>query len=258
MRESLNKWDSEKPQSICEYWWRHLQKLEESSACFVFLREGFMVEVTGQQHSSRSCATFIHFIVNNHWRMQRSPGSKGKAGMKSNKTTNCSRLDLPARNLQGPGCSKSSVLGLKHWPLMPAGTGSNELISNSLVMNPAAHCELPTEHGWGFKSCESAKGSLELFKICNCMELGEQDELKKSFYWQSPCYTYRYFRWSTSFKRLCWLWWMNRSGICKIQGSKTAPFRRFFGKNGKNLGIPVRSPYWHSCRYLCSLPRNQG
>lgn len=122
--------------------------------------------------------------------MKRSPGSKGKAGMKSNKTTNCSRLDLPARNLQGPACSKSSVLGLQHWPLMPAGTGSNELISNSLVMNPAAHCELPTERGWGFKSCESAKGSSELFKICNCMELGEQDELKKSFHWQSPCYTY--------------------------------------------------------------------
>lgn len=84
--------------------------------------------------------------------------------------------------LQGPACPESSVLRLQHWSLVPAGMVSNELINNSLVMNPAAHCEPPSEHGQGFKRCESAKGSLELYKNCNCMELGEQDKLIKSFH----------------------------------------------------------------------------
>lgn len=146
-----------------------------------------------------------------------------------------------------PGPSLPS-LGLQHWPLVPSGRVSNELINNSLVMNPAAHCELPTEHRQGLKSCESAKGSLELCKNCNWMELGEQNKLIKSFHWQNHCY--RNFRWimdllgilntnwPTFFKRLCWLWWMKEVGfVTDTQDSKTEPFRMPWG--GKNLGIPV-------------------
>lgn len=124
----------------------------------------------------------------------------------------------------GPSLSRVLILGLQQWPLVPAGRVSNELINNSLVMNPAAHCKPPSKHRQGFKSSESAKESLKLYKNCNCMELGEQDKLTKSFHWHNHCY--RYFRWimyllgilntnwSTFFKRLCWFWWMNRSGIC--------------------------------------------
>lgn len=84
--------------------------------------------------------------------------------------------------LQHPACHESSVLQIQHWSLVPAGMVSNELINNSLVMNPVPHSEPPTEHERGFKRCESAKGSLELNKNCNCMELGEQDKLIKSFH----------------------------------------------------------------------------
>lgn len=193
---------------------------------------------------------------------RRSPDIKTKQEWNANKTTNCSRLALPARNSSR---AQPPQLGLQHWPLVPAGRVSNEWINNSLVMNPAAHNELPTEHRQGLKSCESAKGSLELYKNCNWMELGEQNKLIKSFHWQNHCY--RNFRWimdlpgilntnwPTFFKRLCWFWWMKEVGfVTDTQDSKSLSECLEVVKIWAFLSVGT---YWHSCRY-CRLQHKQG
>lgn len=116
------------------------------------------------------------------------------------------------------------------------------------------------------KSCESAKGILELYKNGNWMELGEENKLIKSFHWQNHCY--RDFRWIMYLGFLIPTGQLSSRGfagsgewtevgfVTDIQDSKPEPFRMSWG--GKHLGIPGSRHLLALMQHLCSLLHNQG